>query len=292
MIYKSPLELMNDEPMDPIFDLGQYPIQDLENPASKELIAQCQEELKTVGCAVIRNFVKAESLQRMLSEADRLMDQTYWASLTHNPYFTKEDHLIPEDHPKRFFQNRSSGFINSDLLEEESDLNKIFYSKVLLDFISECLQISPLYCWADPLGNHPYSVMDDEHYFPWHFDGNDFTVSILVQQAEQGGDFEYVPNIRRSDDENFEGVNKILNGFREGVQSLSLRPGDMQIFMGRYSIHRVTKVSGRRKRIIALPTYSTDPLTMNRPEHSKQIYGRALPIHYEREAHRIDTLTD
>ena len=84
----------------------------------------------------------------------------------------------------------------------------------------------------------------------------------------------------------------ILNGFREDVQSLSLRPGDMQIFMGRYSIHRVTKVSGRRKRIIALPTYSTDPLTMNRPEHSKQIYGRALPIHYEREAHRIDTLTD
>ena len=54
--------------------------------------------------------------------------------------------------------------------------------------------------------------MDDEHYFPWHFDGNDFTVSILVQQAEQGGDFEYVPNIRTSDDENFEGVNKILNG--------------------------------------------------------------------------------
>jgi len=49
MIYKSPLELMNDEPMDPIFDLGQYPIQDLGNPKTKELIAQCQEELKTVG---------------------------------------------------------------------------------------------------------------------------------------------------------------------------------------------------------------------------------------------------
>ena len=29
--------------------------------------------------------------------------------------------------------------------------------------------------------------MHTDHYFPWHFDGNDFTLSILIQKAEKGG---------------------------------------------------------------------------------------------------------
>ncbi|MDX1737565.1 MAG: hypothetical protein R3261_04980 [Alphaproteobacteria bacterium] len=291
-IDKPHLKVMNTAPMGHIFDLETYAIDDLRNPDTKALVARCQAELNDVGCAVIRNFVKPDSLMRMRDEAERLMDKTFWSSMSHNPYFTREDETLPEDHPKRFFEYRNSGFINSDLLEVDSDLNQIFDSQILLDFVSECLQVSPLYCWADPLGNHPYAVMDDDHYFPWHFDGNDFTVSILVQEADEGGVFEYAPDIRTPYEEKFDDVKKVLAGERELVHSLQLRPGDLQLFKGRYSMHRVTRVSGTKKRIIALPTYSTDPFTMNRPEHSKQVYGKALPIHYEREAHRIDNLTD
>ena len=39
--------------------------------------------------------------------------------------------------------------------------------------------------------------MKEGHYFPWHFDGNEFTVSILIQEAEEGGLFEFVPDIRK-----------------------------------------------------------------------------------------------
>ena len=134
--------------------------------------------------------------------------------------------------------------------------------------------------------------MDDTHYFPWHFDGNDFTVSILVQEADEGGVFEYVPDIRNPESENFDSVKAILNGGREGIQSLELRPGDVQLFKGRFSLHRVTPVHGAKKRIIALPTYVVDPFTVNRPERAKRFYGRAMPIHYQREQHRSDTLTD
>ena len=66
----------------------------------------------------------------------------------------------------------------------------------------------------------------------------------------------------------------------------------MQLFKGRYSLHRVTRVQGKIKRIIALPSYTTHPGMMNRPEHSIQVYGKSLPIQYERESIRSDNLID
>ena len=32
--------------------------------------------------------------------------------------------------------------------------------------------------------------------FTWHFDTNDFAVTVLVQPADEGGIFEFVPQIR------------------------------------------------------------------------------------------------
>ena len=66
----------------------------------------------------------------------------------------------------------------------------------------------------------------------------------------------------------------------------------MQLFKGRYSLHRVTRVQGKIKRIIALPSYTPHPGMMNRPEHSIQVYGKSLPIQNERENVRSDNLID
>ena len=66
----------------------------------------------------------------------------------------------------------------------------------------------------------------------------------------------------------------------------------MQLFKGRYSLHRMTRVRGKMNRIIALPSYTLHPEIMNRPEHSIQVYGKSLPIQYERENVRSDNLID
>jgi hypothetical protein len=134
--------------------------------------------------------------------------------------------------------------------------------------------------------------MHKDHYFPWHFDGNEFTLSILVQKAEKGGLFEYSPDLRSVENENFDEVTKVLHGSRDKVKSLDLQPGDLQIFKGRFSMHRVTKIEGNTSRYIALPTYVKDNYRVNKPEHSKQVYGKALPIHYERNNVEVDGLMD
>lgn len=273
-------------------DLETYPIDDLDSPKRKALVEECRKQLDAVGCCRIPDIIRPESIERMRLEVERQRADIYWSEDSHNPYMTKDDESLPEEHPARHFEKRSSGFVNSDILEEFSDLRAIYENDAVVQFVSDCLGVAPLYRWADPLGRNPYSVMDEGNYFPWHFDGNEFTVSILVQEPEKGGEFQYYPDLRTPEDENLEEVAKVLNGDLSNVHSLELRPGDMQIFKGRFSMHRVTPVEGKRSRYIALPTYMRDPETVNRPEHARQFYGRALPVHYEREANRPDGLLD
>ena len=92
----------------------------------------------------------------------------------------------------------------------------------------------------------------------------------------------------KKDDE----VRKVINGDRTRVRQLVLEPGDLQIFKGRFTLHRVTKVEGDNSRYLCIPSYVLDPWRVNTPEHSKAIYGKVLPIHLERNVARTDGLAD
>ena len=275
-----------------IINLTKYPINDTGSIKYRELINYTRKQLNEDGCCVLSNFIRPDSIQKMKDEVDRNLSKIYFTNDKHNPYFTKDDKTLHEEHPKRIFTVRQSGYLNSDDLEKNSDLNKFYDLEEMLKFVSDSLEVFPLYKWADPLGKNPYSVMHTDHYFPWHFDGNEFTLSVLIQKAEIGGLFEYASDIRSKDNENFEEVAKVLKGNRKKIKSLDLKPGDLQIFKGRFSMHRVTKIEGKTSRYIALPCYVKDPLKINKPEHSKQVYGKALPIHFKRENIKGDGLTD
>lgn len=129
--------------------------------------------------------------------------------------------------------------------------------------------------------------------FPWHFDTNNFTVTLAIQNAEGGGAFEYAPQIRDAHgNENFDEVAKVLDGTSDKVRSLDLQPGDLQLFRGRYSLHRVAPLTGTRPRYVAILSYVDQPDMVATPERAKQLYGRVLPVHYERAGQRADTLID
>lgn len=279
--------------LEQIVDLDTYPIHRLDSPVRSELIAETRAQMDAVGCCRISDFIRPDAIASMLTEAVELHPKTFWAEQSHNPYASPRNDSLPDEHPCNTFQDRMSGFINSDVLPEQSLLNVIYNSNVFTHFVWDSLGTEkPIYQWADPLGRNPYGVMETDHYFPWHFDGNEFTVSILVQKAESGGVFEYVPDIREPNDENFEHVQHILGGGREGIRELDLVPGDLQLFKGRFSLHRVTRIVGPMTRYIALPTYVYDPWRMNRPHHAIQYYGRATELHHAREAALVDGLVD
>ena len=276
-----------------IVDLEKYPIHDLNSPIIKKLVEKCKKELDEDSCSTIPNFILPKSLAIMNTELEKQLDEVYMSREKINPYlYAKDDPELPKDHPKRTFMKRFNGYLNSDCFLKGSEMKFLYETEELLKFVSLCLGVSPIYRWADPLACHAYNVMEPEGILPWHFDSCEFTLSLMIQKPEKGGIFEYCPNIREPGNENFDEVKKVLNGDRSRVRQLKLEQGDLQIFKGRFTLHRVTKVEGNKSRYMCIPAYVLDPWRVNTPEHSKAIYGKVLPIHIERNVARSDGLTD
>jgi hypothetical protein len=283
---------MNDR-LKTIVDLEKYPIQDLKSQKIKELITKCKNDLDQFSCSTIPNFILPQSLEVMNEELKNKIDKVYMSNKSINSYLhSKDDSSLPKNHPKRIFMERDNGYLNSDLFEKNSEMKFLYEQEELLKFISACLGVSPIYRWADPLACHAYNVMEPEGVLPWHFDSCEFTLSLMIQKPEKGGIFEYCPFIREPGNENFDDVKKVLDGDRTRVRQLKLEPGDLQIFKGRFTLHRVTKVEGNKPRYLCIPAYVLDPWRVNTPEHSEAIYGKVLPIHIERNKPRSDGLTD
>jgi hypothetical protein len=283
---------MNDR-LKTIVDLENYPIHDLSSKKIKELIKKCKKDLEQFSCSTIPNFILPKSLKVMSLELEKQIDNVFMSKKSINPYLnSKDDQSLSKDHPKRTFMKRDNGYLNSDLFEKGSELKFLYEQEELLKFISACLNISPIYRWADPLACHAYNVMRSKGILPWHFDSCEFTLSIMIQKPDEGGIFEYCPFIRDPGNENFDEVKKVLDGDRTKVRQLKLEPGDLQIFKGRFTLHRVTKVEGKKPRYLCIPAYVLDPWRVNTPEHSEAIYGKVLPIHIERNQARSDGLAD
>ena len=283
---------MNDR-LETIVNLDEYPIQDLNSAKLKNVIQKCKQDLDQFSCSTIPNFILPKSLEIMNLELENLVDKVFMSNKSINPYLnSKDDPSLPKNHPKRMFMERDNGYLNSDLFEKNSEMKFLYEQEELLKFVSACLGVSPIYRWADPLACHAYNIMRPEGILPWHFDSCEFTLSIMIQKPEKGGVFEYCPFIREPGNENFEEVKKVIEGDRSRVRQLKLEPGDLQIFKGRFTLHRVTKIEGNKSRYLCIPAYVLDPWRVNTPEHSKAIYGKVLPIHIERNKARSDGLAD
>ena len=237
---------MNDR-LKTIVDLDKYPIHDLNSPIIKTLIKNCKEELNQHSCSTIPNFILPKALNVMRHELEEQLDEVYMSKESINAYlYAKDDSSLPKDHPKRTFMDRYNGYLNSDCFPKDSEMKYLYETEELLKFVSACLGISPIYRWADPLACHAYNVMKPDGVLPWHFDSCEFTLSLMIQKPDKGGVFEYCPNIRGPGNENFEEVQKVIAGDRTRVRQLKLEPGDLQIFKGRFTLHRVTKVEGQK----------------------------------------------
>ena len=272
-------------------DTERYPIGQM-GPARDALIAGLSRELETNGCAVLKGFVRAGRVPELVAESDRVAAHGHRNFNRTNPYFTQDRPDLPPSHPLRRFYDRSNAFVPADKLGSDSILRAIYEWPAFAPFVQAALGEERFYRYADPLADVIVNLAEAGNGFPWHFDNNNYTVTLAIQNAESGGDFEYSPHLRTPSDENYAGVEAVLDGDRRLVRTLQLEPGDLQIFKGRYSLHRVTPLGGARARYVAIFSYVEEPGMVGSPERARQLYGRVLPIHLERAGLRNDTLVD
>lgn len=287
--------------LDRLIDLDTFPIDQPGTPEYDRCVANAREGLRSVGCAVLRDFVRADAVDAINREIIDRKHTTHYSTQVINPYFhTTVDADYPDHHPVNTFIERSSGFIPGDSWAHGCTTDTVFRSPELAQFLADCLEVDELHCYADPLAGLTANILDPGQQFTWHFDTNDFAVTLLVQQADRGGAFQYVPGIRSADDEGFDDIQHVLDsgdaaGEIDEVGSLHLRPGDLQIFRGRYSLHRVERVDAKSQpRHAAILAYTEQSGVIGRVERTRQLFGRVLPAHVdaERERVRADALLD
>lgn len=273
-----------------LINLSLYPI-DVAGRRKDDLIRQTRARLAHDGCAVLKGFLSDAGVLALKAEADNVSSNGHRSFNRTNPYFTKDDPELPIEDPRRAFFDRSNNFIAADNFSLSGPLRTIHDFPAFDPFIRDCLDEENFFRYADPLADVIVNMADAGNGFPWHFDTNNYTVTLAIQNAEVGGAFEYAPNIR-VDGENFPEVRKILDGNSDKVVKLALEPGDLQLFRGRYSLHRVAPLDGITPRYVAIFSYVEEPDMVATPERCKQLYGRALPIHYERAGRRADSYID
>lgn len=275
-----------------IINHASYPIDDLDSASRQATITTIREQLAADGCAVLPGFLSQPGLQALTQEALERLDKAYYSPRKLcNVFLNEGDPGYPEDHPLNIFLPRTNGFITADLFSADTSAKTLYDWQPLIQFLADCLGKPQLFVYEDPVSNMIVNVGKPGQQFNWHYDTNEFTITLLLQPAESGGYFEYVPDLRNQQDECYDDVKKVLDGDRQRVKRLELNAGDLQFFLGRYSLHQVTENTGDDNRLLLIMSFTEQPGVIGSKERVKDLYGKTTEVH-EQQRIRSDALVD
>ena len=252
-----------------IVDLKKFAI------AETEFRSDCKDALENSGCLILKNFLRSQAVKLILEEALLNQHLAYYCIQEHNVYLSTQDTHYAENHPRNRNLKSSKGCITDDQVPTESLLRILYDSLEFRNFLCTVLDEDALYEYADPLSSINIHYASSEQELAWHFDNSSFAITLLLQQAEKGGDFQYLRNMRYTSngDLDFENTRQVLDGKCE-PQNLRMEPGTLVLFRGQESIHRVTSVKGEQTRILAVLAYNSKPGIKLSEEARMTFFGR------------------
>ncbi|MFJ9408433.1 arpA protein [Streptomyces sp. NPDC101393] len=281
--------------LDQVIDTARYPLSEPESAEGRAVVSRARRELLASGCTVLPAFIRPALRDDLEQECSALAPRAHFDVETVNVYNTAPDPSLPADHPGHRTFQRGNAFVARDRIPAASLISRLYSHQVFQAFIARCFGLPQLHELADPLSGLVLNVVEPGMEHPWHFDTNEFTVSMLTRQAQTGGIFEFCPHIRSAHDERFDDVRDVLDGRGERlVRRLPLRSGDVQLFKGRYALHRVSPVGGDHPRHSAIFAYSERPGVIGSVARTRQLFGRVLPEHTAAEGRAVrgDRLLD
>jgi len=274
-----------------LIDQERYSITLSQHSAMNATVAKARDDLARLGCARISGFIRTGMHPTLVAETDQLARSALYSKDTYTPYGTPPDDNFPKGHPRCRTHRTTSGNVTRDLIPNDFWIQCLYQDKKFQNFIAQCLDAEQIFEFADPMRGLTVNVMTQDTSLGWHFDANEFVVSLMTRRADHGGLFEYCPTIRSPGNENYASVEAVLDGSRDQVQVLDLQVGDLQIFKGRYALHRVTPVHGTRHTVLL--GYSRNPGFIGSVDSTMRVYGRVMQAHIDAEHRRhADGLTD
>lgn len=252
-----------------IINLQSYPITD------KAFQEQSRQRVAEQGVLTMPDFLTTESLAEIRKEGIDKRDQAYFKTQNHNVYLTPNDEKYPEYHTYNRQVESSKGCITDDVIGNDSALRTLYDSQYFKDFLSYVFAEEALYPYADPLSSINLHYAEKGQELGWHFDNSSFAITIMIQPALKGSEFEYVKNVRDADagEMNFDVVNQVLDGEIK-PQKLSTDAGTLVLFRGRNSMHRVTPNETDLTRMLVVLAYNSEPDIALSESARMTFYGR------------------
>ena len=258
-----------------LIDHARYPLAEADSAETRALVERCRVELAERAVCVVEGFLAPAALATLAAEAEALAPLAHHRQARRNCYIgVEDDESLPADHPRRHFMATTLGVVADDLIPPDSGLRALYGWPAFQGFLAAIMGYPALYPNEDRFQALNVIVYEPGEQSDWHFDpDNDFTVTLLLQEAEEGGAFSIVPDMRSAADENYQGVGCVLDGDASRVVHVARPPGSLVVFRGHDSLHRVAPVAGARRRLVAVMCYEDRPGVVGDPAVNAAIYG-------------------
>lgn len=241
-----------------LIDTRAYPLHDPEARAA--IVADARRQLAEESCVVLPGFIAAETAAQLSREVAGAVPSAYRRENMLTAYAVDPfEGEAPADHATRKLFPFRQHVVATDLLPADGKLLSLYRDDDLTDLVADILGLDRLYRTGDCLLSCTATAMvaGDEH--GWHFDSNDFVVSLLLQAPEAGGVFEFAPYVRGETEQRYEDVKDVMDGESDLARAKPVDAGTLMIFCGRRSLHRVSPIAGDRARLIGLFCYDREP---------------------------------
>lgn len=259
-----------------IIDLDRYPLHQPESAAALALLSAGRKALASDALFSLAGFVRPEATAFMAAELEaRLPWASRYESMNSAYGFEKED--WPEDHPRTARSLFRYHQILNYQISNDSPLRKIYCWEPLREFLRRLMGYETFHRSECPHLALTSKIAGEGDTDGWQFDGNDVVFSVLLRAPEEGGQFEYAPNIRTDDEQNYDDVAAVLAGKSDLVRVAKLAVGDLNVFQGDQTLHRVSPVVGNRRRIVGLFSYDREPGTNFGETYIAQLRQRTPP---------------
>ncbi len=263
------------EAINELIDLDRYPLDVPDSTEWADLVADLSHNLDSAQYCELPGFLRDEGRLADIERVRSVLPRANAARSRRNVYLEREGNPeLPGDHPRNIMNPASYRMVGAHLLPEDSALKRLYRWTPFREFVAAVTGGGPLYPSADPY--QPVNVIcyGDGDQSAWHFDsGNAFTMTLMLQAPESGGEFEILPNCRSDTDANEAGLSRFLGGDRRGVQSPGREEGALMMFRGCHSAHRVCMVSGSRMRMMGVMVYESEPGVIGDPVVNATVYG-------------------
>ena len=261
-----------------VLDLDHWPLDALDGARGRALVARCRNALRGAGMFSLDGLFRAGALRACVAELGPLFDSAAFThAREHNIYFDDGIGGVAHGHPALARFTTVNRTICGDLIPA-SAVTRLYEWQPLVEFLAAAMEKPRLYPMADPLGRINVMAYRAGEQLNWHFDRAEFTVTILLQAPEAGGEFQYRSGLRSEADPNHDGVARLLAGRDEHARTLPLAAGTLNVFRGRNTAHRTTPVEGERARIIAVFSYYETPGFAFSDAERMGFYGRTGPV--------------